>query len=86
MGVCSLASALLSQAVADATLDVHGLPAGGGPALEGAKIRPRMLALLREEDDFLEASWKVATSLAAAMAFCKGVRFLRLDFINLVKK
>ena len=61
-----------------------GSPAGGGPASEGAEIRTRLLALLREEKDFLEASSKAAASLAALMAFCEGARFLRLALIYLV--
>ena len=81
-GVCNVASASPSRAVAAGASDV-GSPAGGGPASEGAEIRTRLLALLREEEDFLEASLKAATSSVAAMTLCEGERFLRLALICL---
>ena len=82
-GVQSATSAPLSRATAVAASDVQGLSAGDGPASEGAEIRTRLLALLREEKIFLEASSKADASSAAAMAFCEGARFLRLALICL---
>ena len=41
------------------------------------------MALLQEEEDFLEASLKAATSSVAAMTLCEGERSLRLALICL---